>query len=97
MMKYDPWALDEYEQSIEDEIETYVPVDAETKARYDAAIEGYRARKLRESIAAQEPKVVINAVLDLQTAISFEQIAQRTHHTPSEVVTEMVRHEMAYA
>jgi predicted DNA binding CopG/RHH family protein len=37
--------LDPYEQSIEDQIETFVPVSAETRAKFDGIIE--RARNSR--------------------------------------------------
>jgi hypothetical protein len=97
MTKYDPWALDEYEQSIEDQIETFVPASAETNAKIDAAIEGYRARKLRESVEAKKEKVVINLVVDWDTAANFERIIERTHDTPSEAFAKVVQHEMAYA
>jgi hypothetical protein len=53
-MQNDPFALDEYEQSIEDSIETFMPIDAEIRAKIDAAIEGYAARKRREGMASQQ-------------------------------------------
>ena len=45
MKKKTMFDLDPYEQSIEDQVETFVPVSVKTKAKFDAIIE--KARKSR--------------------------------------------------
>jgi hypothetical protein len=42
-------------------------------------------------------QISVTLTLNAAQAHRFTSIVRNAHHTPSEVVTEMVRHEMAYA
>jgi hypothetical protein len=88
MNKNDSFALDEYEQGIEDICETFVPVDPVTNAKIDAAIEGYKAEHSASTITIS---------LDASYARRLNAMAQTSKKTPAELVASMVRRELAYA